>query len=280
MKYRDLYASGAKALECSGIAEALIDARLLLEYVCHTDRNYLYAHPEEEVSQIQEEMYDMLIKKRALRIPLQHITGVQEFMGLEFKVNSDVLIPRQDTETLVEEAMMVCEDGSDLLDLCTGSGCVLISVAKYKNDIKATGVDISKEALSVASQNAEKLLGNEGWEFVESDLFENVKGRFDIITANPPYIKTDVIKGLEPEVKDYDPMLALDGGADGLDIVEKIISKAHEYLKSEGWLMLEIGHDQGEEVKSLFVKCGYSDVEIVKDYCGNDRVVKGRYFNV
>ena len=279
MEYRRLYEIGKDNLINADIADAVLDARLLLEFICHTDRNYLYAHGDEDVSPFLEEMYLQAIKKRAEHIPLQHITGRQEFMGLDFIVNEHVLIPRQDTETLVEEAMLCCNDGDSLLDLCTGSGCVLISVARYKNDLRTVGVDISEEAIEVARKNADRLLEGDNYnkpELVISDLYKEIKGRFDIITSNPPYIKTGVIEGLTPEVKDHDPMLALDGGEDGLILIRRIVEGAKDYLKPNGSLLMEIGHDQGEEVRDIYLANGFLDVEVVKDLCGNDRVVKGR----
>lgn len=280
MKYRELYEKGYNILAKANIADATIDARLLLEFVCHTDRNYLYAHGDEQINDIMSQMYELCINKRAQHIPLQHITGQQEFMGLNFFVNENVLIPRQDTEVLVEEAMLHIEDGGAMLDLCTGSGCVLISVARYKNDLTTIGADISPKALEVAKRNADNLLNTDNCQkpvFIESNLFDNIDGKFDIITANPPYIKTEVIESLEKEVKEHDPMLALDGGEDGLDLIKRIVEKAPEYLVEGGWLLLEIGYDQGDDCKKLFNQRGFVDVLVIKDLAENDRVVIGRY---
>ena len=280
MKYRETYENGKRILSDSGIENADIDARLLLEYICHTDRSYLYAHGDDELTDMQQQMYQMLIDKRSSRVPLQHITGEQDFMGMTFRVNENVLIPRQDTEVLVEEAMLVTEDGAKLLDMCTGSGCVLISVARYKNDLYTVGADISEKALAVAKSNADRLLNIENANnpvFIQTDLFDKIDEKFDVITSNPPYIESEVINSLEAEVKNYDPMLALDGGEDGLVIIRKLITESRNYLNNGGYLLFEIGYNQGEICKDLMLRAGYSDVEIIKDLAGLDRVVKGRY---
>lgn len=277
MNYREAYEWGVKCLSQNNVSETE-DARFLLEYVCSTTRNDLYAHADKILEPIEEERYKACIEKRSQRIPLQHITGTQEFMGLEFKVSGDVLIPRQDTEILVEEAMRYLMDGERLLDMCTGSGCILLSIMNYKNDIQGIGADISLKALEIAKYNYEKLSKgiNGKAEFIESNLFENITGQFDMIVSNPPYIKTEVIDTLESEVKDYDPMLALDGGVDGLDFYRIIISAAPKYLKAEGMLLVEIGFDQSQEVEKLFGDNGFYEVSTIKDYAGLDRVVLGR----
>ena len=199
MTYRELYEYGKKQLEDAGIEEAALDARLLLEYICHTDRNALLAHGDSVRNDLEEQFYRTVIERRAQRIPLQHITGEQEFMGLTFKVNEHVLIPRQDTEILVEEAMRYLSDGTRILDICTGSGCILLSLLKYSNECEGMGVDISEDALAVARENAGRL-GIQA-DFRQSDLLEKVEGRFDMIVSNPPYIETDVIETLMPEVR-------------------------------------------------------------------------------
>lgn len=274
MTYKDLYLLGKNALEQAGIAEAEIDARLLLEYVCETDRSFLYAHPESEVSEQKEKDYVNHIEARAKHIPLQHITGTQEFMGLEFYVNQDVLIPRQDTEILVEEAMQKLHDGMEILDICTGSGCILLSLLHYSNDCKGVGVDLSKEALVVARKNQEKLGGNAT--FIESNLFEQVEGQFDILVSNPPYIKSDVIDTLMPEVACHEPRMALDGYEDGLYFYREIAKRAPRFLRRFGYLFFEIGYDQGQAVKEILEKNGFCDVKVIKDFAGLDRVVRGK----
>ena len=274
--YQDTYAWGAKALQDAGIAEAELDARLLLEHVCGTDRNTLYAHGDRIVETTQGELYASLIGRRAERVPLQYILGEQEFMGLSFLVNESVLIPRQDTECLVEEAMISVMDGDRVLDLCTGSGCILLSIMCYKNDIEGVGTDISKAALEVARRNAQTL-GKPAL-FIESDLFGQVPSEpFDVIVSNPPYIPSRVIDTLQAEVKDHEPRGALDGGEDGLVFYRKIIADAPQHLKRGGRIFLEIGFDQGADVSRLLTDGGFTDVRIVKDFAGLDRVATAHY---
>lgn len=283
MTYKELYEYGMQKLQEAEILEAALDARLLLEYICHTDRNELLVHGERERSALEEQFYRMTIDKRASHVPLQHITGEQEFMGLSFKVNEHTLIPRQDTEILVEEAMRQLSDGMRILDLCTGSGCILLSLLKYSNECEGIGIDISGKALSVARENAERL-GIDAV-FLEGDLFcpledfvsEKTTDRlFDMIVSNPPYIETSVIDTLMPEVRDHEPILALDGMEDGLYFYRKIIAEAPAYMRKGAYLLFEIGCEQGEAVKALMQEAGFSNIEIFKDYAGLDRVVAGR----
>ena len=273
MTYRELFEYGKKQLEDAGIEEAALDARLLLEYICHTDRNALLVHGDSVRSNLEEQFYRMVIEKRAQRIPLQHITGQQEFMGLTFKVNEHVLIPRQDTEILVEEAMRYLSDGMRILDICTGSGCILLSLLKYSNECEGLGVDISDDALAVARENAQNL-GLET-EFRHSDLLEKVEGKFDMIVSNPPYIETAVIDTLMPEVREHEPMLALDGREDGLYFYRRIVEQCTSYMTRGARLFFEIGYDQDEAVKDMMIHKGFCEVEIIKDYAGLDRVVTG-----
>ena len=274
MKYRQAYEKGSLMLKASDISDYANDARLLLEYVCKTDRTALLAFGDREINADEEAEYEALLAKRAKHVPLQHLTGIQGFMGLDFCVNKDVLIPRPDTETLVEEVMKDLHDGMKVLDMCTGSGCILISLLHYSNDCEGVGVDISRGALAVAKENARRIGVNAS--FLESDLFEKVEGVFDIIVSNPPYIRTVEIDGLMPEVRDYDPIIALDGKSDGVSFYRDIIAKAPLYLKQGGLLAFEIGCDQGEAVSKMMTESGFTGVEIHKDLCGLDRVVTGR----
>lgn len=282
MKYRDLYNQGIEKLSSEKITDAKIDARLLLEYACKTDRNTLFLNGDMEVSEEQVQIYFELIEKRGKHIPLQHLTGEQNFMGLTFKVNENVLIPRQDTECLVEIVLKHLHDGMKILDMCTGSGCILISLLHYSNDCVGVGVDLSEAALKVAAHNA-AVLGSNGITdamditFLQSNLFEKVDGKFDIIVSNPPYIKTEVIKTLMPEVRNFEPMMALDGTEDGLYFYRRIIADAKKHLTRGGQLFFEIGYDQGEEVSDLMRENGYVDVEVAKDLAGLDRVVYGTF---
>lgn len=276
MKYKELYDCGKAVLEAAGMEEAALDSRLLLEHVCHTDRNTLLVHGDIEVTEAECKDFLGKIEKRKKHIPLQHITGEQAFMGLKFAVNEHVLIPRQDTEVLVEEVMRYLHDGMAILDMCTGSGCILLSLLHYSNDCSGTGVDISEKALETAENNAE-ILGEEGCKFIRSNLFEKVEGRYDIIVSNPPYIPTGVIETLMQEVKDNEPLCALDGREDGLFFYRKIILNAADFLQKGGYLFFEIGYDQADAVLKAMENAGYKDAAVIKDFAGLDRVVYGRY---
>lgn len=285
MTYGEVFEEGKRRLTEADIEEAALDARLLLEHVCGTDRNTLLAHADRLVTEEDRLRYQELIKRRASRIPLQQLTGVQNFMGLDFLVNEHVLIPRQDTEFLVEEVLKNLHDGMRVLDLCTGTGCILISLLRYTNDCQGLGVDISPEALAVAKMNARRLLTGNGesaeserrghLQFLESDLYERVEGIFDIIVSNPPYIPTEVIDTLMPEVREHEPRLALDGSEDGLIFYRRIIEGCRAHLKGGGMLFFEIGHDQGAAVSELMEQAGFLEVQVTKDYAGLDRVVSG-----
>lgn len=275
MKYRELYECGMGRLKAVEIEEASLDARLLLEEVCGTSRNDLLAHGDEPVEEERCEAYLDFIEKRSRHIPLQHILGYQEFMGLRFQVTGDVLIPRQDTETLAEEVMRHLHDGMRILDLCTGSGCILLSLLKYSNHCKGVGSDLSEAALRVAEGNA-RSLGLEA-EFIRSDLFERITGKFEIIVSNPPYIPSGEISGLMEEVREHDPLMALDGGEDGFFFYKKIIAQAGDYLHPGGMLFFEIGCSQGDAVSSLMRQAGYQKVRVRQDLSGLDRVVSGVY---
>lgn len=276
MNYRECFEKGKRTLAEAGIEEADLDARLLLEHVCGTSRNDLLAHGDREVFPEQEAGYLTLLEKRARRIPLQYLTGMQDFMGLEFDVNEHVLIPRQDTEILVEEALRELRDGMDILDMCTGSGCILISLLRYSNDCTGLGVDISGEALSVAEENARKLLAPDRQvRFLKSDLFEGVDGMYDMIVSNPPYIPSSVIPDLTPEVREHEPLSALDGREDGLYFYRRITEECRKYLKPGGMLFYEIGYDQGAVVSEILSREGFGEVRVIEDYAGLDRVVSG-----
>lgn len=280
MTYREVYQEGVKVLTEAAIAEAALDARLLLEYVCKTDRNTLLAHGDREVTGEEQEQYLETIARRAAHVPLQHITGEQEFMGLTFAVNNKVLVPRQDTEVLVEEVMRNLHDGMRILDMCTGSGCILLSLLQYSNDCTGVGVDLSTDALAVARGNYERIRQQKPEmeaSFLESDLFTKVEGRYDIIVSNPPYIRSDVIPNLMSEVRDYEPMMALDGTEDGLFFYREITKKAKDYLNRGGMLYYEIGCDQAEEVCAIMETEGFREIEVVKDFAGLDRVVYGSW---
>ncbi len=280
MTYRECYEQGCRTLQAAGIEEATLDARLLLEAVCGTDRNDLLVHGEQPVMPQAEEKYLHWIRQRAEHIPLQQLTGEQDFMGLTFSVNEHVLIPRQDTEILVEEVLKELHDRMRILDMCTGSGCILLSLLHYSNDCEGLGVDLSAEALEVAGRNVLKVLTPEKAEhahFLQSDLFEKVEGKFEIIVSNPPYIASAEVEKLMPEVRDHEPRMALDGTEDGLLFYRRIIKEAGKHLVSSGMLFFEIGYDQGQAVSELMRTGGYREVQVVQDYAGLDRVVLGTY---
>ncbi len=212
---------GKGVLKDAGVLDYQLDAWYLMEYACKICKSEYYLHAKEEMEGAAFQEYRLLLKKRGERVPLQYITGVQEFMGLPFKVNSHVLIPRQDTETLVEEALKVLEPDMEVLDLCTGSGCIVISLLKHARvGISGTASDISKQALLIAKENAKQ--NQVETELVRSDLFQNITGKYDVIISNPPYIPTGELSGLMPEVRDFEPLEALDGAEDGLFFYQEI----------------------------------------------------------
>lgn len=279
LTYRELYNEGNSALSMAleEEREAQLDARLLLEHVCGTSLQTLLLDGERPVTDIEAELYRRLLKRRCSREPLAYILGKWDFMGLEFGVSSDVLIPEQDTENLVEEVMREVCDGDRILDLCTGSGCILLSLLNYSNGSTGVGTDLSGGAIAVAKENALKLGLSERCDWKAGDLFEAVDPgeKFDIIVSNPPYIRSETIGELAPEVRIHEPRMALDGGDDGLYFYKRIIPEAADYLRTGGMLFLEIGYDQAEQVGALMKDAGYYEVRTIKDYGGNDRIVCG-----
>lgn len=274
MTLREALTLGKDLLNKAKIEEYETDAWLLLEGACGCTRNDLYLRGNEPLTEEKENVYKKYLEKRTMRIPVQHILGVQCFMGLDFMVTPDVLCPRLDTEVLVEEALKRLKAGSSILDMCTGSGCIILSLLHYGKDFAGTAADLSEKALEVAKQNAEKLQKN--CTFIHSDLFENIEGKFDGIISNPPYIATKEIETLEPEVRVHEPMMALDGMEDGLFFYRKIVSASVNYLNPDGWLMFEIGYDQGEAVSEMMKTAGFVQVEVIRDLAGLDRVVIGK----
>lgn len=278
---RQLYYRGQEILKGSGIEEYQLDAWRLLEYAAGITRAAYYGEPDREIGPLQAEIYLEGIRRRSKRIPLQHITGEQEFMGYPFLVNQHVLIPRQDTEILVEEAVKRVKSGMSVLDMCTGSGCVLLSLLRHTAErncasgIAGTGADISEEALAVARENGVRL--HVEAEFTKSDLFEQVSGMYDMIVSNPPYIRTAVIRELQEEVRLHDPYIALDGKEDGLYFYRRIITEGVSHIKEGGWMLFEIGYDQAEAVAELLRAAGYGGISVKKDLAGLDRVVCARY---
>lgn len=274
MTYQEAVKNGEKVLNLANVSDAKVDAWMLFEMACKVDRNFYYLHMDEDITAEQQKEYEIALKKRAEHIPLQYITGEQEFMGLKFKVNSNVLIPRQDTEVLVEEALKRIQPGMRVLDMCTGSGCIAVSIAKNVPHIEMQAVDISKQALNVAKDNAK--LNEVSVEFERSDLFDNVMGKYDVIVSNPPYIPTSEIPKLMPEVGSFEPVEALDGKEDGLYFYRRIVAECKEYLNPDGMIFFEIGYEQGADVSALLQEAGFSQVSVVKDLAHLDRVVFGK----
>jgi len=286
---------GIELLKENNIDEPILKTRMLLANILNETKEYLMVHELEELNEELIKIFKQDISKLCKNIPIQYITNKQEFMGLEFYVDENVLIPQPDTEILVEEVINMCRGRScaypqkniKILDLCTGSGAIGISIAKNIDNCEIALSDISIYALEVATKNTKKIVGasiarpqNNGIEqknckikIIQSDLFENIKNKFDIIVSNPPYIKSNIIKTLDKEVQN-EPILALDGGRDGLDIYRKIIEQAYKYLNENGYLCLEIGYDQKEEVIKLIEETNqYQEIYSKKDLSGNDRIV-------
>lgn len=280
MTFQEALKRGEAYLEEHQVPDAAIDAWYLLEYAGkkkiggQVNRAWFLMNRQSALPQDVREDYEKLLKLRGTRVPLQHITGEQEFMGIPFLVNDKVLIPRQDTEILVEEAMKAVKEGARILDVCTGSGCIIISLLKLVPGIRGTACDLSGEALQVAAENARRQ--EVDVDFRQGDLLEPIEGRFDVIVSNPPYIPTGEIETLMEEVRLFEPVTALDGREDGLYFYRRLAAESPEYLKAGGWLMVEIGCGQGVQVAELMRKAGFCDVAVQKDLAGLDRVVKGR----
>ncbi len=266
-------------LKKSKIEEPRKIARLLLCSVLKIRKEEVLLYEKKELAKQEEEEYQKSIQKLEEGYPLQYITHHQEFMKLDFYVDEHVLIPRADTEITVEEVISYCQnqekDNLRILDLCTGSGAIAISLGRYLPNCEIVAVDISKEALKVAKKNAKQnKVNNITW--VQSNLFENVVGTFDVIVSNPPYIKTEVITTLEPEVQ-KEPIIALDGGTDGLIFYQKILKQAGNYFKKDGAIFFEIGYDQKEEVINMIRETKeYREIEGKKDLSGNDRMIMAK----
>ena len=285
--YKELLEEGYQILNSAEIEEARLDAWLLLEFAADIKRAWYYAHMDETAEADVAEQYRQLCEKRAQHIPLQHLTGQAYFMGYEFYVDDRVLVPRQDTETLVEEAVSHLRElpAPKILDMCTGSGCILLSLLMELPQASGTGADVSADALEVAKENTRRLGLEKRAELIQSDLFsadyfeKNSRKKcmeYDMLISNPPYIRTADIDRLMDEVRLHDPRLALDGKADGLYFYEKITEQAGKHLKPGGWLIYEIGCDQAKDVAEIMKKKGFVQIEVKKDLAGLDRIVEGR----
>lgn len=273
--YKDTLEEGSKYLLDKGLEEWKIDSWYLFSHIFNIDRARYFLVTDNEVSQPQYDEYMNLIKRRANHVPLQHILGYTEFMGLRFNVNRHVLIPRQDTEVLVQEVMKVSK-GKDVLDLCTGSGCIIISLKILGLINKAVASDISKESLKLAKENA--AINDANVTFIESDLFANIEGKYDIIVSNPPYIPVSDIQDLSIEVRDHEPHLALDGKEDGLYFYRLIAKDVKNYINLDGYLFFEIGYNQAEDLIEILESEGIREIEVIKDLMGLDRVIKARVY--
>ena len=275
MRYTDVIVEAANRLQDAEVLNPDTDAWELFAFAFRMDKKEYLLHMSEEVEDEEGlRRYEDAVNLRCTRVPLQHITGEQGFMGLTFHVNEDVLCPRQDTETLVEVALQRLMPGMRILDLCTGSGCILISLLALGRDVTGIGVDISEKALVVARENA--WINRVDAEFLKGDLFGPVRGqKFDMIVCNPPYIPTDVIPKLMPEVRDHEPRQALDGDKDGLAYYRKIIGQARKYLNPNGYLIFEMGIGQRDEIARMLFMKGYKDMVCYRDYSGNERVILG-----
>ena len=281
-----LLKEGTGLLREAGIEDAALDAWLLLEFITGKSRAWFFAHGEEKAGEELCRQYHRLIMTRAERIPLQHLTHQAFFMGHEFYVDENVLIPRQDTEILAEEALKVLKTKKNprILDMCTGSGCILLSILAEREDVSGVGADISPKALEVAKRNADSLKVEKRAEFVESDIFcasffrqkdGKVPEKYDMLISNPPYIATGELDCLMEEVRLHDPVTALDGREDGLYFYRRITQQAGDYLKPGGMLAYEIGCSQGKEVSAIMESAGFDEVKVLQDLAGLDRVVTG-----
>lgn len=292
MKVRELLNEGTEKLEAAGIDNAAYDARVILEDAYGLDAAGLLMNLNRDIcpgalggtepSDIREcpgdcgaiSTFNMGINMRLRHVPLQHIIGHTGFMGLDFKVSRDVLIPRQDTETLVETVLDREKDPAiSILDLCTGSGCIAVSLKKLGGYSQVAASDLSDKAIGLAMRNAS--INDAEIRLIKSDLFKDIEGSFDVIVSNPPYIPTEEIETLSPEVRDHDPRLALDGGSDGLDIYRRIVSECGDVLNTGGRLYMEIGFDQAVAVGALMKEADFRDIEVIKDLAGKDRVIFG-----
>ena len=276
MTIKEALSKGTIMLKNNNVESPKLKARLLLQYVLKQTRQYIIVYDNKEINKKEQFEYFVNIEKLTTGVPLQHITHSQEFMKMDFFVDENVLIPRPDTEILVEETIKISKKITNpkILDLCTGSGAIAISIAKNVKDANIYAVDISEKALNIAKTNAKRLEVFDRIKFLKSDLFQNIeKTKFDIIVTNPPYIKKEDITYLSKEVQ-KEPLLALDGGVDGLDFYKKILNQSIDYLKFGSYICMEIGYDQKQDVLKIIQDIDkYVDTYSKKDLCGNDRII-------
>lgn len=285
MTWRQVMQHGLEQLKTAGIVDAESDIHIFAMHVLQCNYSSLILHMEDAVEEEARRLFESYVMQRLTHKPCQYITGIQNFMGFDFETDAQVLIPRPETELLVEQACRIANQWSReanglqkrrrILDLCCGSGCIGISVSKLLTCEKEVVLaDISDAAIALSNRNKERL-GADGT-IIKTDLFEQLSGRFDMILSNPPYIRTAEIATLMEEVRDFEPHLALDGKADGLYFYKKIVKEARDYLYEDGYLLFEIGQDQLEAVRGLLVENGYTDIIAIKDYAGWNRIVGGK----
>lgn len=279
MKISQLLKTSAEILRASGVAEPRREANSLLAFALNKNQTFLIAHDDYELSVDEKNLYRQFVKRRASREPFQYITGKQEFHGLDFVVSPDVLIPRPETEMLVELGIEILPENARFCEVGVGSGCIAVSILHEIKTATAIGLDISDAALKISRQNAEANQVAERLELRKSNIFENLRDDFfDLIVSNPPYISSEEMKTLQIEVRDFEPETALTDGANGLSIIEKIIAEAPRLLKKKGFLLLEIGHRQSAEVQAMFDKSVWREVEALKDFQQIERVIKAEKF--
>lgn len=271
MTYSEILSFGKDYLESSHITDSESDAWLLFSYCVNMNRTQYIMKMKDEAPECIKQAYEVLLSKRSKGIPVQYLLGIQNFYGYDFFVNENVLIPRADTEILVNEALNLAKENSKVLDLCTGSGCIAVSVKLERSDLKVSASDISEGALSIAKLNAD--YNNADITFYQGDLFDAINEKFDVIISNPPYIETEEIEKLENHVKDFEPRNALDGGISGLDFYERIFKEATDYLSEHGVVAVEIGYNQAEAVSDIAGRNGFVNIRVIKDLSGLDRVV-------
>lgn len=284
MKIKEALKKANQILIQNNIDEVFFKSRILLAHILNVEKEYLIIHDDEVLLSLQENEFFEKVNKLCSGVPIQYLTNSQEFMGVNFYVDKNVLIPQPDTEILVENVISIiknlqksCQKEITVLDLCTGSGIIGVCLKKYLQNVNVLSSDISSNALEIAKKNAN--LQNVKIDFIKSDLFENIDEKFDVIVSNPPYIKTDKINELSKEVKN-EPRLALDGGQDGLDFYRRIIKESTNFFRKTGYLALEIGYDQKEAVENLFKNFKYKEIKIFKDLSDIERVIIGKYENI
>ena len=271
MTYGEILSFGKDYLESSHITDFESDAWLLFSYCVNMNRAKYIMKMKDDAPDCIRQAYEVLLSKRSKGVPVQYLLGTQSFFGYDFFVNENVLIPRADTEVLVNEALKLAGLNAKVLDLCTGSGCIAVTVKLERNDLKVSASDISEGALSIARLNAD--YNNADVTFYQGDLFDAINEKFDVIISNPPYIETEEIEKLESNVKDFEPRTALDGGITGLDFYERIFKEAGDYLSEHGVVAVEIGYNQGEAVSDIAGRNGFGNIRVIKDLGGLDRVV-------